>query len=242
MTYIQLIIATLLILLGIESFSQKADYKYNTESCSCAGVFDSTKYTRIQLQNTLNFLWNSSYITTSATARTLEKANELSIYKLNEECNARLQELNSLEFINNKFWIQVKNDRIKEIESTCILRQYTIFARNNPDTLLFYGVVDSTCIYYRDALIKGGQEMIQAWIYLNEMMKSQNGDPARVQRKFDEKFTSKNKFDYARLELMTFGWWNNANNLCFHLDPSGEFESEFEKLFIKVKCECDETE
>jgi len=82
--------------------------------------------------------------------------------------------------------------------------------------------------------------MIEAWFYLNELMKSKNADPERVQRNFDERFNSKNKFDYARLELLTFGWWNNTNHLIFHLSETGEFESEFKNLFIKVKCECDE--
>jgi len=240
MTYIKLIIAILLISLRIETFSQKAEFKYDTDFCSCVGVFDSTKYTRPQLQNTLSYLWNSPYIQTSATARTIEEANKLSIDKLNAECSKRLQELNSMDFINNTFWTQVKNDRIKEIENTCILRQYTLVAWNNPDTLLSYNIVDSTCIYYRDALINGGQEMIQAWIYLNEIMKSKNGDPERVQRIFEEKLSSGNKSECARLELLTFGWWNNANHLILHVDATGEFETEFKKLFTKVKCECDE--
>jgi hypothetical protein len=240
MTNIQLIIVILLTLLRIETYSQKAHFNYETDLCSCEGIFDSTKYSRTQLQNTLNYLWNSPNIHTSATATKLEKVKELSIEKLNIECNKRLQELNSLDFINTKFWTQVKTDRIREIESTCLLRQFTILAWENPDTLLSYNVVDSTCIFYRNALINGGQEMIKAWLYLNELMKSKNADPEKVQRNFDERFNSKNKIDYARLELLTFGWWNNANHLIFHLSETGEFELEFKNLFIKVKCECDE--
>jgi hypothetical protein len=148
--------------------------------------------------------------------------------------------LNTLDFIKNKFWIQVKNDRIKEIESTCMLRRYTIMAWNNPDTLLAYEVIDSTCIYYRDALINGGQQMIEAWIFLNEIMKRKNGYPEMVQKKFDEEFSSIYRLDYARLEIMVFGWWNNANHFIFHVESSGNFEKEFNKLFFKVRCECDE--
>jgi hypothetical protein len=240
MVYIRLMVTVILIFLRIETFSQKALFNFDTESCSCTGVFDSTKYSRAQLQNTLDFLWNSPYIHTDATARKPEKVNELSLDKLNQECARRLEELNTLDFIKNKFWIQVKNDRIKEIESTCKLRRYTIMAWNNPDTLLAYEVVDSTCIYYRDALINGGQQMIEAWHFLNEIMKRKNGYPEMVQKKFDEEFSSIYKLDYARLEIMVFGWWNNANHLIFHVDSSGNFEKEFNKLFFKVKCECDE--
>jgi hypothetical protein len=103
-----------------------------------------------------------------------------------------------------------------------------------------YSLVDSTCIFYRDALISGGQKMLDAWVVLNENLKKKNGDPEKLQRKFDEQFNSVNRLDYARLELMSFGWWSSANRLIFHIMDSGEFEAEFKKLFIKVKCECDE--
>ena len=43
MTDIQLIFAMLPILLSIETFSQKTDFKYNTNIRSCTGVFDSIK-------------------------------------------------------------------------------------------------------------------------------------------------------------------------------------------------------
>jgi hypothetical protein len=43
MTDIQLIFAMLPILLSIETFSQKTDFRYNTNIRSCAGVFDSIK-------------------------------------------------------------------------------------------------------------------------------------------------------------------------------------------------------
>lgn len=240
MTSIRLITALLLVFLRIETFSQKAQYNYETDFCTCTGTFDSTKYSRTQLENTLNLLWNTEPIHTDATARTLNKANEPDLGSLISECNNRLHELNSVKFINNKFWTKIKEDRIAEIESTCRLREYTILAWNNPDTLLSYNVVDSTCIYYRDALIDGGEEMIQAWICLNERMKRNNGDPGKVQRKFDEKFTSINRLDYARLDLMTYGWWNSANHLILHVNAGGDFESEFKKLFTKVKCNCDE--
>ena len=78
MTDIQLIFAMLPILLSIETFSQKTDFRYNTYIRSCAGVFDSIKYTRVQFQNVLFFLRNSSTIQTRATGKTVENANEFS--------------------------------------------------------------------------------------------------------------------------------------------------------------------
>ncbi len=179
-------------------------------------------------------------IETRATAWTLDKIKELSVDKLKIECAERLKELNTLVFINNEFWTRQKLNRIKEIESTCRLREITILAYSNPDTLMTYDLVDSTCIYFRDALIAGGQQMIDAWINLNEIKKSKNGNPEKVQRKFNEKYNSQQRIEFAKLELMQFGWWNNANHLIYHYENSLKNNDEFEKLFIEFECDCDE--
>ena len=238
--FLRFIVFLTLIFISCKSYSQKSKLKFSYESCTCKGVFDSTKYSREQLQNTFDFLWWAPYINTTATAWTLDKVKSLSIDELNKECEEKLRILNSLDFVDNEFWIKIKNDRIKEIIGTCELRKYTILAFSNPDTLLFYDNIDSTCIFYRDALIEGGQKMIDAWIKLNEIQKGENGYPENVQRKFDEKYNSTHRLEYARLELMMFGWWNNANHLIFHMDYSIRYDLEFEKLFLKVKCDCDE--
>lgn len=240
MKHRQVLFAILLLLLTFELYAQKAKFIYETDFCECTGVFDSTKYSRTQLQNTLRLLWYAPIIETDATAFTLAKVSELSPDKLDAECSKRLKELNTLEFVDTDFWRQIKADRIREIENTCLLRKFTLAAWKNPDTLRYYDLVDNTCIFYRNALIQGGDELIQAWSQLNVTMKSKNANPDKLQRKFDQQLNSTDKFEYARLEVMTFGWWNSANHLIFHLNQSGDFETEFEKLFIKVKCECDE--
>lgn len=113
-------------------------------------------------------------------------------------------------------------------------------AYTNPDSLLKYDLVDSTCIYYRNALIAGGSTMIEAWVQLNEEQKSENGDPENVQKEFDAKYFSPQYLDYARIDLMIFGWWNHANHLLPHINPSYDYSKEFERLLIDHECECDE--
>lgn len=81
-------------------------------------------------------------------------------------------------------------------------------------------------------MIHGGQEMVQVWIYLNAIMKSRNGDPEKVQRNFEERFKSKNNLNYTRLYIMSFGWWNYANQLIPHLEAIEKFGPEFNKLLL----------
>jgi len=229
-----------LIFISIDSFSQYADFKYWKELCDCKAKFDSTKYTREQLQNTFDYLWWAPIIDSDATAWTLEQINELNIIDLRKECAERIDILKTLEFVDDTFWSQLIEERITYYESTCKLRELTILAYSNPDTLLHYDLVDSKCIYYRDALIDGGQTMIEAWIKLNNIKKSKNGNPEKVQQKFDKNFNSPHSLGYARLDIMKFGWWNSANHLLPHVNISYDFAGEFERLLADVNCECDE--
>lgn len=219
--------------------AQKARFTYETDLCLCNAIFDSTKYSRIQLQNTLDLLYNAPYIHTDAVNLRPQENSLQNIGKLSLECEKRLHDLNTLDFIRNPFWEQVRINRILEIENTCKLRRITLLAWINPDTLLSYPTVDSNCIFYRDALIAGGEEMLKAWAILNEKMKVKNGDPERLQKQYEEKLASEDRFRYAREEIMAYGWWNAANHLIYHMQTENLYD-EFEKLFLKVKCDCDE--
>jgi len=228
------------ILFGVNAYPQSSVFNYWTELCDCSAKFDSTKITREQLQNTFDYLWWAPLIDSDATAWTLDQIDDLSMDELQKECAERINKLQTLDFVDDEFWNRLKNERITYYNSTCRLREYTILAYSNPDTLLSYDLVDSTCIYYRDALIAGGQKMIEAWIKLNELQKRINGDPDNLQRKFDEKFNASNKLEFARLEIMKFGWWNSANHRIPHINTSYNFAEEFERLLTGIECECDE--
>ena len=45
---------------------------------------------------------------------------------------------------------------------------------------------------------------------------------------------------HARMEVMTYGWWNSANHLLPHVNTHYRYEEEFEKLLIDIECDCDE--
>jgi hypothetical protein len=234
-----LYILILLLFSPIIASAQKARFTFETDLCACSAIFDSTKYSRTQLQNTLDLLYNAPYIQTDAVNLRPQENCLQNIGKLAIECEQRLQELHGIDFVRNPFWEQVRLNRVHEIENTCELRRITLLAWINPDTLLSYKDVDSICIFYRDALIAGGGEMLEAWAVLNEKMKEQNGSPERLQQHYEEKLASADRLIYAREEIMAYGWWNAANHLIYHM-PDENLYAEFEKLFLKVKCECDE--
>ncbi|MDD2983688.1 MAG: hypothetical protein PHQ74_09895 [Crocinitomicaceae bacterium] len=237
---IRKLITVILILINTNSFAQYANFEYNTELCECIAKFDSTKYSRQELQNTIDYLWNSNYISTNSTPRKLEDIEKLNVTDLRKECDEKINTLKSLKIVNEPFWTKLLAEQIAFYESTCRLKEFTILAYANPKILLTYELVDSTCIYYRDALIAGGDQLIKAWYALHEKQKSNNGSPENLQRRFDNKYYSDHRLEYARMEVMSFGWWNSANHLLPHINTYYDYNEEFEKLLIDIECDCDE--
>lgn len=237
---IRKIITVILILISSNSFAQYANFEYNTELCECTAKFDSTKYSRQELQNTIDYLWNSSYINYNATVGKLEEIKKLNVADLRKECDEKINKLKSLKVVNEPFWTKLLAEQIAFYEGTCRLKEFTILAYANPKILLEYDLVDKKSIYYRDALIAGGDQLIEAWFKLHKEQKSNNGSPENLQRRFDIKYNSDNRLEYARMEVMTYGWWNSANHLLPHVNTHYRYEEEFEKLLIDIECDCDE--
>ena len=153
---IKRIFTILLILISTNSFSQIGDFKYYTELCECNAKFDTTKYTRQELQNTIDSLWWAPNIEYSSTVWKLSEIENLSIQELRNECDEKINKIQNVQFVNDPFWKKLLAERIQFYESSCRLKEYTILAYSKPKILLEYELVDSTCIYYRDALIAGG--------------------------------------------------------------------------------------
>jgi len=220
--------------------SQNAYYEFSTELCYYKCTFDSTIYSREQLDNTYKYLWFPAYNYYDATVWNIQDLDTLSIGANQSVCNENLFKLEKLAFIDNPYWEKVRQNRILQYLSSCRLREFTIFAYFYPDTLMYYETVDSTCIFYRNAIIAGGEELLNAWAVLIEEQKKNNANPARVQAEYEEKLNSELKYEYARMEVIMFGWWNNANRLIYHMNIDGYMQMEFEKLFSSWAVECDE--
>ena len=92
---------------------------------------------------------------------------------------------------------------------------------------------------FRSALIAGGDQLLKAWTVLNEIQKKRNGDPEGLQRRFERDYSSPDRLQIARIEVMMFGWWHHANALLPHIDEDG-YEENFNRLLKDIQCECDE--
>ena len=94
--------------------------------------------------------------------------------------------------------------------------------------------------FYATVLIDGGDNLLSAGKHLTELKASKNVSPERIWAIYHEQRNSENKFQYGKIELFDYGWWNCAVNRIDNFDESKEWE-EFKKLFISIKeFNCDE--
>jgi hypothetical protein len=225
----------------IFAFAQKNIFKWNDEMCLYEGGFDSSKYTSEQLDNTYRLWFSSDFILeTESTAWTIEDVKKLSIDELNNEFEQKHNALKNLNVVNVKYWKNLKEKQLKELEQVYHLKKVTILAYRNPSVLKDYALADSCLNKYYPALHDGGEKLLQAWKTLNEEKRKSNANPERLKGVFMTQYASPDKYKYARLEIMSFGWWNCANISIAYVNHDNEAEM-FKKLFVKItKEECED--
>lgn len=236
----KLLLFFLLTIVVQTSFAQREKFEFGEGLCSYTGIFSADQYTALELQNTFENLCYSMWgFTTPSTAWNFAEIEKLDVVPLEAECSALLTKYEQLDVVNSAFWEEARANKIRAITESCALQKLTIIAYEFPDTLNSFGKSDSLTDYYRAALIAGGADLLAAWQTLNEMQKARNGNPQRLQNIFEQRYNSPLQLEYARLEVMMFGWWNHANHLIYH-DEQNDYWTAFEKLFIKLDSECEE--
>ncbi|MEZ5422282.1 MAG: hypothetical protein R2682_04220 [Pyrinomonadaceae bacterium] len=82
--------------------------------------------------------------------------------------------------------------------------------------------------------------MLNAWRALTEEQAKKNADPARIRREYEAQLASSDRMKFALVEVMTFGWWNCANESIDYVQYDETQERELEKQFTNIHRDCDE--
>lgn len=238
----KILLIAILILCGTATFAQTKKFRWGTELCSFESTYDTKKYTEAQLSDTrklftLDFFPN----TIDPTPTKFEKIKELRVGTLDAEYKARANALKRLNIVKTAYWEALRQKHLKELEQVYQLSRASILGYANPARLKDVKFAGSCVEKYAEPLAKGGDDLLAAWRTLNENSRQQNSRPDIVQKEFDERFNSPEKFQYAQIEVMTYGWWNCVNALIDREHDYDRSEKEFKKLFTKTKTiECDE--
>lgn len=250
-----LVLISSLLILSCSDKNRKVDNKLNssktsdttavfiwaTELCENTGTYDPKKYSKEQLKNTYDlwFTFSGIALETNSNAHFIEEINQLSVSKLTSEYLTKKTDYNR-EIIPSSFWNKIKTERLQELEDEYELKKISIEAYTKPSILL-NNRFSKFCNEYAQVLSSNDTiKLLKAWKNLVENQKSKNGAPEKFMEKYNEKYNSKDRLIYAKIELMTFGWWNCGNSTIRRLNDDGSMEKEFNKIFINIKTECDE--
>ena len=243
MKYFALLVLTLLFVPAL--FAQSKVFKWNDEMCEYEGTYDSKKYTLNQIRNTQRLLSCEGFrlSTTNATVWNYADIHKLDIAAVDAEYNDIIDELEHLEYVSTPYTNSVRDAKLKEARELYRLVRTTMAAYSQPKILRDYPGAEACRITYGEPIIAGGDKLVAIWRKVNLDSQSRNGDPQRLQERWEEQNASPDRLKFALVETMSFGWWNCANDLIPRSDvgTTDRAAREFRKLFIRVKTlQCDE--
>lgn len=222
-------------------------YNYQTFGCDIKGYFDPAKYKKEEIDGTYKllgpFTWSpfTSLIVFNPIKFNLVRSNSTQLLQQTEkEYIERKKELNELKIIDLPIWKKQHEETVQLLENEYQLKKAVIMGYTDPQSLLnskFYG----TCKEYVNAMTsQDKQKMYSVWKSLFESKKDEEAYSG-AQEAFTAKWNDPQKDDYAIIDLMNA--FNNCANHSFR--PKAEEEDNtlfqtFEKIFTKIKKDCDE--
>ncbi|MCX8473732.1 MAG: hypothetical protein ORN85_08790 [Sediminibacterium sp.] len=237
----------IVMMVNFHSFGQKSIFKWTDDYCEYESIFDKTKYTAIQLKNCHDLTYdlygaNSIDITTVFEKEDIKKLN---IETLDNKFNSKYKILQSLDLPNTEYWKELRASLLTEMEQFYKIRRiyYQSFLDSTPFVLKNWFYQDSCLSKHANALIVGKDSLVKDWYELTSILVKSNCCPDRVWKEFNIKNASNNRFDYAKIYVTTFGWWNCALKYLERsndkFDESTKIDT-FNKLLIKTKKNCEE--
>jgi hypothetical protein len=224
------------------SSATTSTFVWTTELCENKGSYDSLKYSREQLQNTYDlwFRFSGIALETDGTANKPEEISKLDANKLASEYQKQKKYFSQMVIVNVPYWQKLKEQRIQELEDEYELKKITIESYSNPAVLNTNRFSKSCPDFVKALTSKDTAELMAFWKSFAEKQSLKNGSPESYMARFYENFNADNRLVYAKIDLITYGWWNCVNQTLPHRSRDEEVEAEFDKLFSNIKRECDE--
>jgi hypothetical protein len=226
-------------------------FEWQNEMCESWGYYDPGTYTEQQLRDTY-FLWFQFNSVTSFESDVTLDHPELFTHayisstsqKLDADYKRTSEKLKTLDVIPIQPWFELQQLAIRHFDELYELKKLTIESHLD-STLLLNNPYTSPCSSYAEALAAADSTvLLDTWRQVVELMKSNNGIPENIERKYQAKLNSPERMLHARIDVMTFGWWNCANRQRKYIDGihgGRNWEAEFIKLFVKTGNDCEDT-
>jgi hypothetical protein len=235
-----------------EKNKQQDSFAWNDDLCKYEGFFDPTKVKKQEIQNALSLISRNpedleNYGPAVYELKDLKRISSNGFKKLKEVYQNQIKRLSEIELPKKKVWETMRREKLRETEQ--LYKKYKIvyeaYLTDNMQVLKEFDKKDKLLNLYADALINGGADLLSAWEHFIELQISKHGSPESRRTIYHEQLNSENKFKHAKIDLLTFGWGNCANEYIDHFGGSrgekwSKHNEEYRKLFTSIKeIECD---
>jgi len=242
MRLLTLIIFTLV---TTQIFAQRAKIRWVDETCEYESNFDSTKVTRVQINNCLRLAkWNEFRLTNSPMVFQPSDLRTLDSNKLCNEYRKKGVELEALDLPNTAFWQDYKTRTIEEQQSYFRLSIINYRSYYDLKALYTYTYTDSCIDQHIHALNSDTATLLKDWLLVRQLMAGRNGYPQKVMSEYNRMLNTEIRLTYAKIDILNFGWWNCAIKYLSRVEDTYSQDmvlKELDALFISTKTiDCDE--
>lgn len=218
-------------------------YHWEDELCAYTGEFNPEKYTKEEIDECYKIIFHHYfYSLTSPSVFKSSDIEKLNINNLKEEFSTKMNEVQNLDLPKTGKWEEFRRKIIQELEEAykLYLIEYEAYQTKNFSVLNKFWKSDALLKKYARALQGSDDELLEVWEGFMLERAKKNGSPERVKQEFREQRNSDNWKEYAQIDIMTFGWGNQANGYINRFQGD-KHRKEFDSLFtVTQEIECDE--
>ncbi len=226
----------ILLFFGINATIAQESFEWKTGICQMNGIIDTAKANEAELNNALYIIWQPSGLSRPFLWNKPADSTLVNLEIVKREYQQKKAELTSCALPKGIYWEQMRQARLKELKDAYELRSLAIKAYTNPKLLKQQKTAG--CSNAEKALILGGDALLAYWKKQHEQEVIGAVDPVAIQKDFDQKWESKDKLLWARIEVMRYGWWNCVSEKQQGNISESEIEIAFKRLFLEVRENC----
>lgn len=224
-------------------FGQLATFEWDDECCHIVGTFDSTKVSRVQLQEALDLFGFNNYTRLNNTPllfkpRSLEE-HQSSWDAYNIESSKVLHRIMSCSLPEGDAWEKAREEELEELQSILdlYLAEYTALIGKDYSKLRMLPWHDQNPLLerYVAAFIGTDEQLIEMFEEHTERMAEKNGDPQRIIINAKDVLEEENWRELATINMLTYGWHNEANDGIKRHDEYDTFFYLFLPLFENLE-------
>ena len=223
-------------------FGQLATFEWDDDCCHVVGTFDSTKVSRVQLKDALDFgIYNYTRIDNTPLLfkpySLEEHQSQWDAYKIEEV--KIVHRIMNCTLPKGTLWEKALNEELDELHSIrgLYFAEYIALLENDYTYLRLLSGHDQNPLLeeYVDALTGTDEVFLAMFEKHTKRMAAKNGDPQGIFDQAKDLLKEENWRELASINMLTYGWHNEANHGVERHEEWKTYQDLFLPLFKHIE-------